>query len=117
MIHQHRLQSPERGATVILRKVLLDQPTQARRTAHLPGSELMIETPGDGDENLAPKNEVVTVEQEDIASEETADTRVWIRIEWMNHVLRLRMFPGIDQTVIEQAHHASLNMDGLGLIP
>jgi hypothetical protein len=27
------------------------------------------------------------------------------------------MFPGTDHTVIEQAHHASLTMDGLGLIP
>lgn len=77
----------------------------------------MIETLGDGDENLALKNEVVTAEQEDIASEETAEARVWIRIEWENHVLRLRMFPGTDHTVIEQAHHASLNMDGLGLVP
>jgi hypothetical protein len=119
MIHQHRLQSPERDATVILPRVLLGQSTQAQRTAHRPGNELglMIETLGDGDENLAPKNEVATVEQEDIASEETAEARVWIRIEWKNHVLRLRMFPRTDHTVIEQAHHASLNMDGLGLIP
>ena len=81
MIHRHHPQSPERDATVILQRVLPGQFTQDQRTAHPPGSEPTTETLGDGDENLAPKNEVVTVEQEDVASEETAEARVWIRIE------------------------------------
>lgn len=41
----------------------------------------MTETPGDGDENLALKNEAVTVDQEDGVSEEIAEARVRIRIE------------------------------------
>lgn len=81
MIHQHHLQSPERDASVIQQRVLQGHSTRDQGTAHPPKSEPTIETPGDGDENLAPKNEVVTVEQEDIASEGTAEARVWIRIE------------------------------------
>lgn len=80
MIHQHHLQSPERDVTVILQRVLRDQSTRDQRTAHPPGSEPMTETPGDGDENLALKNEAVTVDQEDIASGEIAEARVRIRI-------------------------------------
>ncbi|KGO64733.1 hypothetical protein PITC_052780 [Penicillium italicum] len=72
-------QSPKRARS--LSRVLPGQSTQDQSTAHPPGSESTTETPGDGDENLALKNEVVTVEQEDIASEETAEARVWIRIE------------------------------------
>jgi hypothetical protein len=80
MIHHH-LQSPERDATVILQKVLPGQFTQDQRTAHPPESALTTETLGDGDENLVPMNEDGTVEQEDIASEETAEAKVWIRSE------------------------------------